>query len=98
MFPMRSKLKQRPPPMRGSSGMQHFVATERPNMIRTVVLSALVVSSLAQAADQLLRVSAIPDESPTELQRKFAPLEAYLEKATGMKMSFVPVTDYAATV
>jgi len=67
-------------------------------MIRTVVLSALVVSSMAQAADQVLRVSAIPDESPTELQRKFAPLEAYLEKATGMKMSFVPVTDYAATV
>jgi len=67
-------------------------------MKRAIVISALVVASMALAADQVLRVSAIPDESPTELQRKFAPLEAYLEKATGMKMSFVPVTDYAATV
>ena len=43
-------------------------------------------------------MSAIPDEAPTELQRKFAPLGAYLEAETGMKVSFVPVTDYAAVV
>ena len=49
------------------------------------------------AAD-VLRVSAIPDEAPTELQRKFAPLGKYLEKETGLKVSFVPVTDYAAVV
>ncbi|HME90064.1 MAG TPA: putative selenate ABC transporter substrate-binding protein [Myxococcaceae bacterium] len=53
---------------------------------------------LAAAAEDTLRVSAIPDESPTELQRKFTPLGAYLEKATGAKVSFVPVSDYAATV
>jgi phosphonate transport system substrate-binding protein len=52
--------------------------------------------SLSTGAE--LRVSAIPDESPTELQRKFAPLGAYLEKATGMAVKFLPVTDYAATV
>lgn len=46
----------------------------------------------------MLKVSAIPDESPTELQRKFAPLGKYLEKETGMKVEFVPVTDYAAVV
>ncbi len=62
------------------------------------MLSALFVASLAHAADQTLRVSAIPDESPTELQRKFTPLGAYLEKATGTKVTFVPVSDYAATV
>jgi phosphonate transport system substrate-binding protein len=45
-----------------------------------------------------LRVSAIPDEVPTELQRKFAPLGDYLEKKLGMKVKFKPVTDYAATV
>jgi phosphonate transport system substrate-binding protein len=45
-----------------------------------------------------LRVSAIPDESPTELQRKFAPLGKYLEEKTGTKVRFTPVTDYAATV
>ena len=45
-----------------------------------------------------LKVSAIPDEAPTELQRKFTPLGAYLEKETGMKVEFIPVTDYAAVV
>lgn len=63
----------------------------------TLVLLALLTSTAALAAEPL-RVSAIPDESPTELQRKFAPLGAYLEKATGRPVKFVPVTDYAATV
>jgi len=54
--------------------------------------------SQAQSADNVLRVSAIPDESPTELQRKFKPLGEYLEKKIGMKVEFTPVTDYAASV
>jgi len=56
------------------------------------------VSSAAQAQQNVLRVSAIPDEAPTELQRKFEPLGKYLEKQTGMKVEFIPVTDYAAVV
>jgi len=52
----------------------------------------------AWAADGVLRVSAIPDEAPTELQRKFAPLGKYLEAQTGMKVVFTPVSDYAAVV
>ena len=56
---------------------------------------ALVVP-VARAAE--LRVSAIPDESPTELQRKFAPLGAYLQRQLGMPVKFTPATDYAATV
>jgi len=52
----------------------------------------------ALAADTVLRVSAIPDEAPTELQRKFAPLGKYLEAQTGMKVVFTPVSDYAAVV
>ncbi len=50
------------------------------------------------AGEAVLRVSAIPDEAPTELQRKFAPLGKYLEKETGMKVVFTPVSDYAAVV
>jgi phosphonate transport system substrate-binding protein len=61
------------------------------------VLLVLVLPPAAAAQDTL-RVSAIPDESPTELQRKFTPLGAYLERATGTRVSFVPVSDYAATV
>ena len=56
---------------------------------------ALACPAFAQAT---LKVSAIPDENPTELQRKFAPLGKYLETKTGMKVEFIPVTDYAATV
>ena len=52
----------------------------------------------AVAEDAVLRVSAIPDEAPTELQRKFAPLGKYLEAQTGMKVVFTPVSDYAAVV
>ena len=59
---------------------------------------ASALSSSAFAADAVLRVSAIPDEAPTELQRKFAPLGKYLEAQTGMKVQFTPVSDYAAVV
>lgn len=68
---------------------------------RTLALAAgfaLSVSAVfAQAAD-VLRVSAIPDEAPTELLRKFKPLGAYLEKQLGMEVKFVPVADYPAVV
>lgn len=49
-------------------------------------------------AQQVLRVSAIPDEAPTELQRKFKPLGDYLAKKLNMEVVFTPVTDYAASV
>ncbi len=52
----------------------------------------------AQQTPGVLRVSAIPDEAPTELQRKFKPLGEYLGKKTGLKVEFTPVTDYAASV
>ena len=54
--------------------------------------------SQAQSSAGVFRVSAIPDEAPTELQRKFKPLGEYLEKKIGMKVEFTPVTDYAASV
>lgn len=59
---------------------------------------ALSVSALAAQAADVLKVSAIPDEAPTELLRKFKPLGAYLEKELGMKVEFVPVADYPAVV
>ncbi len=62
----------------------------------TLLLAGLP-PTLAQAAD-VFRVSAIPDESPTELQRKFKPLGEHLERKLGMKVEFIPVTDYAASV
>ena len=59
---------------------------------------AFSVASFGALAQGVLRVSAIPDEAPTELQRKFTPLGDYLKKETGMDVQFTPVTDYAAVV
>lgn len=58
---------------------------------------AACLSGLLQA-QTVLRVTAIPDESPTELARKAAPLMKYLEARLGIKVEFTPVTDYAASV
>ena len=52
----------------------------------------------ASHAQQVFKITAIPDESPTELARKAAPLVKYLEARLGMKVEFTPVTDYAASV
>lgn len=70
-------------------------------LARGVVVSlalALALAGVAAQAQQVLRVTAIPDESPTELARKFAPLGQYLEGKLGMKVEWTPVTDYAAAV
>ncbi|MCR5884780.1 putative selenate ABC transporter substrate-binding protein [Rhizobacter sp. J219] len=61
-------------------------------------LAALAAGPWAHAQTPVLRVTAIPDESPTELARKFAPLGAYLEARLGMKVEWTPVTDYPAAV
>ena len=55
-------------------------------------------STNADSALKVLRVSAIPDEAPTELLRKFTPLGRYLEQQLGIPVKFIPVTDYAAVV
>ncbi len=69
-------------------------------LYRFTVTSFLLLAPLppAVAQTQVLRVSAIPDESPTELLRKFKPLGAYLEQALGMKVNWTPVNDYPAVV
>ena len=60
--------------------------------------SALLAAPAAQAQAGVLHVSAIPDEAPSELQRKFKPLGDYLKARTGLDVQFTPVTDYAAVV
>ena len=66
--------------------------------LRTLAAGLLMTFGAAGHAQQVLRVTAIPDESPTELARKAAPLVKYLEAKLGMKVEFTPVTDYAASV
>ena len=69
--------------------------------LQSALLSLLALATALPAHAQdggVLRVSAIPDEAPTELQRKFTPLGDYLKQATGLDVRFTPVTDYAAVV
>jgi len=67
-------------------------------LLRLMLLMSALLCAGTSYAEQVLRVSAIPDEAPTELQRKFAPLGDYLQQKLGMKVEFTPVTDYAAAV
>ena len=62
-----------------------------------VGLAASLTFATSHAAETL-RVSAIPDEAPTELIRKFKPLGEYIEQQLGMPVKFTPVSDYAAVV
>lgn len=65
---------------------------------RALLTCALLAFGTFAHAQQVFRVTAIPDESPTELARKAGPLVKYLEAKLGMKVEFTPVTDYAAAV
>ena len=64
-------------------------------LVLPLVFSVFGPSALAQ---QVLRVTTIPEEAATEQVRKFGPLTKYLERTIGMKVEFVPVNDYPAAV
>lgn len=65
---------------------------------RALLACALLAFGTLSHAQQVFRITAIPDESPTELARKAGPLVKYLESKLGMKVEYTPVTDYAAAV
>lgn len=70
--------------------------------LRRVLHALLACTALGAAglahAQQVFRVTTIPEEAATEQVRKFTPLAAYLEKRLGMKVEFTPVSDYPAAV
>ena len=74
------------------------MSTRKRLTLRALIAAAVVSLAPFAQAQQVFRVTAIPDESPTELARKAAPLMKYLERKLGMKVEFIPVTDYAASV
>ena len=66
-----------------------------------VVVAVLCLAAAGMSGayvPDVLKVSAIPDENPSELMRIYAPFADYLGKELGMKVQFTPVVDYAATV
>ena len=71
----------------------------RSKLARLLAVMVVVVWTVCGiAAADTLRVSAIPDEDPQELLRKYKPFTDYIAKEVGVKVKFVPVVDYAATV
>jgi phosphonate transport system substrate-binding protein len=66
--------------------------------LKALMTCALVVFGALSHAQQVFRVTTIPEEAATEQVRKFTPLAAYLERRLGMKVEFTPVTDYPAAV
>lgn len=75
--------------------MHHF---SRRTTLKTLALCAALGLASQAYAQQVFKITAIPDESPTELARKAAPLVKYLEQKLGMKVEYTPVSDYAAAV
>ena len=78
--------------------MNRNISRTRRALLTCAVLATTALAPLAHAQQTVFRVTAIPDESPTEQARKAAPLMKYLEAKLGMKVEFTPVTDYAASV
>lgn len=65
---------------------------------KSLLTCALLAFGAMAHAQQVFRVTTIPEEAATEQVRKFTPLAAYLEKQLGMKVEFTPVSDYPAAV
>ena len=66
--------------------------------VRWCAAVSLVALAGSAAAQQVLRVTTIPEEAATEQMRKFTPIASYLERRLGMKVEFTPVSDYPAAV
>jgi len=74
------------------------LSIHRSTFLRVCLAGLLFGLGATSHAQQVFRITAIPDESPTELARKAAPLIKYLERRLGVKVEWTPVTDYAASV
>ena len=75
--------------------MAYFSSRTLKSLLACAAFAVVAGASHAQA---VFKMTAIPDESPTELARKAVPLVKYLEQQLGMKVEFTPVSDYAAAV
>ena len=65
---------------------------------KAFMASAVICLGSFAHAQQVFRVTTIPEEAATEQVRKFTPLATYLEKQLGVKVEFTPVSDYPAAV
>ncbi len=78
--------------------MAYFSFQNFKSILAITALTAATAFTTTAYAQTVFKITAIPDESPTELARKAVPLIKYLEQQLGMKVEFTPVSDYAAAV
>lgn len=75
-----------------------YKALRRLARITSLGIATTVFSATNAFAIETIRITGIPDENPTELQRKYKPMVDFLEQQLGVKISYVPVIDYGAAV
>ena len=66
-----------------------------------MAMGALVWTACARTESQeapILRFTAIPDQTSTELAEKFQPFSQYLSRELGVAVEYVPARDYQASV
>jgi len=61
-------------------------------------LAPLPAVQAQQSSKPVLRIGAIPDQNPEKLNRLYGLVADELSQQLGVKVSYVPVTDYAAAV
>ena len=67
-------------------------------MLLATAILCLTQFATPAFAQNVFKVTTIPEEAASEQLRKFAPLVKYLEGQLGTKVEFIPVTDYPAAV
>lgn len=85
----------------GRSSAHSFARSFARSLVRSLspgLVAAVALFATAAQAQQVLRVTTIPEEAATEQVRKFGPITKYLERVLGMKVEFTPVNDYPAAV
>jgi phosphonate transport system substrate-binding protein len=77
---------------------QNKISIRLKNLFISLAIFVALVLYASTYAEPVLRVSFLPDESPSMLRRKSKPLIDYLEKKIGMKIEFRPMRDGDALV
>jgi phosphonate transport system substrate-binding protein len=78
--------------------MSDVVSFGRRSLALAAVAAGLSSFASIALAQQVFKVTTIPEEAATEQVRKFGPLVKYLERQLGTKVEFTPVNDYPAAV
>jgi phosphonate transport system substrate-binding protein len=65
---------------------------------KTMTAAVALFALAATVTAQTFKITTIPEEAATEQVRKLGPITKYLESKLGMKVEFIPVSDYPAAV